>query len=124
MKDRFEVNNGVIFDNNTGLMWMQEPLEGEFAFDEACELKREFAGYSDWRLPNIKELISIVNYETVNPCCYEKFLFCGKENKYFWSSTAYACNTVVAWCVDFYDGYVSDYGRNYKFPVRLVRNIL
>ena len=60
------VENGdsTITDNATGLMWTQydngEGLDWEHAL--AYAENSTFAGYSDWRLPNVKELQGIVDY--------------------------------------------------------------
>jgi len=60
------VDNGdnTITDNSTGLMWTQadngEGLDWEHAL--AYAENSNFAGYSDWRLPNVKELQGIVDY--------------------------------------------------------------
>ena len=60
------VDNGdaTITDNSTALMWMQndsgEGINWKVAL--AYAETSEFAGYDDWRLPNVKELQSIVDY--------------------------------------------------------------
>jgi len=57
-------NDGTISDLATGLMWQKaddgtpRDWQGALAYAESLSL----AGYSDWRLPNIKELQSIVDY--------------------------------------------------------------
>ena len=56
--------NGAITDRNTGLMWMQNDSGKGMDWEDAlgyCE-KLEYAGYSDWRLPNARELQSLVDY--------------------------------------------------------------
>ncbi len=62
--DFVDNGDGTITDNATGLMWMQadtgEGLTWEAALAQAEE--RTFAGYDDWRLPDVKELQSIVDY--------------------------------------------------------------
>jgi len=56
--------NGTITDNSTGLMWTQddkgEGLDWENAL--AYAENSDYAGHTDWRLPNVKELQSIVDY--------------------------------------------------------------
>jgi hypothetical protein len=56
--------NGTISDHATGLMWQQTddgiPRDWEHALSYAENLT--LAGYTDWRLPNAKELQSIVDY--------------------------------------------------------------
>ncbi len=61
--------DGTVSDINTGLMWQKSPdakpdtLEGRVTWYEAEEYsnKLQLGGYSDWRLPSIKELISLVD---------------------------------------------------------------
>lgn len=60
----FVVNDdGTVFDNATGLMWMQDDSGTQMYWEEALVYAEnfEFAGYDDWRLPNIKELQSIAD---------------------------------------------------------------
>ncbi|HNQ69390.1 MAG TPA: DUF1566 domain-containing protein, partial [Bacteroidales bacterium] len=56
--------DGTITDNATGLMWMQDDNGTGVLWDAALDYAEnfEFAGYDDWRLPNVKELQSIVDY--------------------------------------------------------------
>jgi hypothetical protein len=65
---------GTITDRATGLMWMPKDSgsfkagpykNGRMNWKEALAWAEnfKFAGYSDWRLPNIKELQSIVDYK-------------------------------------------------------------
>ena len=78
--DRYTVIDGTVTDGVTGLMWKQCPegLEGSDCSVGAAGLliwggsmKRardsEFAGYTDWRLPNMKELLSIVAFDQSSP---------------------------------------------------------
>ena len=64
-KNRFTDNgDGTVTDEATGLMWMK--ADSGKGMDWPAALKyaedMEFAGHSDWRLPNAKELQSIVDY--------------------------------------------------------------
>lgn len=57
-------NDGTISDLATGLMWQKADTGNGLDWQEAlsyCE-NSELADYSDWRLPNVKELQSIVDY--------------------------------------------------------------
>jgi len=60
------IDNGdeTISDNATGLMWMKSDIGEGVNWETALAYAEgsEFAGYSDWRLPNVKELQSIVDY--------------------------------------------------------------
>ncbi|MHC4244740.1 MAG: Lcl C-terminal domain-containing protein, partial [Planctomycetota bacterium] len=59
--------DGTITDNSTGLMWSQsdsgEGMDWEDALAWVQQRNEEnYLGYNDWRLPNAKELQSIVDY--------------------------------------------------------------
>ena len=56
--------DGRVTDLNTGLMW-QKGYAGGLNWKDALAYAENLtlAGYTDWRLPNIKELQSIVDYE-------------------------------------------------------------
>jgi hypothetical protein len=56
--------NGTITDNATGLMWMQNDNGTGVLWKDALSYAENFtyAGYSDWRLPDTKELQSLVDY--------------------------------------------------------------
>ncbi|MUU77158.1 Lcl C-terminal domain-containing protein [Winogradskyella endarachnes] len=56
--------NGTITDNATGLMWAKNDSEQGLDWKNALYYAEnsELAGYSDWRLPNVKELQGIVDY--------------------------------------------------------------
>ena len=114
----------IITDSETGLIWQKTYDETEKKWSDAlayCE-NLTYAGYSDWRLPNINELLSLVNYEEYDPASD----FSDMPSKEFWSSSTsdYPPN---AWYVNFMDGYSSDSnngggaGKNYNYTVRCVR---
>mmetsp|Transcript_28612 Transcript_28612/g.37483 ORF Transcript_28612/g.37483 Transcript_28612/m.37483 type:complete len:437 (+) Transcript_28612:193-1503(+) len=60
----FSVEGDLISDASTGLTWMKNDSGSGMFWGDAldyCE-DLEYEGYSDWRLPNAKELQSIVDY--------------------------------------------------------------
>jgi uncharacterized lipoprotein NlpE involved in copper resistance len=56
--------NGTISDKASGLMWTTDDSKKALNWEDALKYAEnsEFAGYSDWRLPNVKELQGIVDY--------------------------------------------------------------
>ncbi len=106
--------NGTITDNSSGLMWMQDDDgEGMFWEDALSHAENfEFAGHSDWRLPNAKELQSIVDYSrapsVTNSAAIDPLFYCsvitdeGGEDNYpfYWTGTTHAnwtANNSGAW---------------------------
>lgn len=62
----------TVFDNNTGLTWQHSPNTAKLTAAQAQELPAKlnaarFAGYSDWRLPSIKELYSLFDASGIDP---------------------------------------------------------
>ncbi|RME59932.1 MAG: DUF1566 domain-containing protein, partial [Caldilineae bacterium] len=67
VNDFVDNGDGAITDNATGLMWAQDDsgvgMDWEQALAWVLQMNEEnYLGYSDWRLPNVKELQSIVDY--------------------------------------------------------------
>lgn len=102
------INNGdkTISDSSTGLMWDQgDSGSGMNWVDALLWVKqrnnRSYRGYSDWRLPNIKELHSIVDYsrspDTTNSAAIDPLFDVSQitnearalDYPYFWSSTTH-----------------------------------
>ena len=82
-------------------------------------------GRSDWRLPNLKELFSIVETCRISPAINEQ-IFPNTAPSNFWPSTPTRSIDIAgsyAWYIDFYSGYSYYYGttRTAKHYVRLVR---
>lgn len=81
----------------------------------------EYAGHTDWRLPNVKELQSIVDYSTFSPAINATF-FPHTVSAYYWSGTTYAIDTSYAWIVNFNVGSVSNGAKALDYFVRPVRS--
>ena len=113
--------NGTITDNNTGLMWQKEDDNTTRQWESAityCE-GLSLGSYTDWRLPNIKELKSIVDNTKYSPS--DTTYFPNTNSFYYWSSTTYAVSTSLAWYVYFSYGDVYYDYKSYYFYVRCVR---
>jgi hypothetical protein len=105
--------NGAITDTATGLVWERQGFpSGRFVprgtWQRAladCE-RLTLAGYADWRLPNIRELESLVDLiGNSHPAIDPVFNCCGNPPLY-WSSTTWERSPLTAWIVDFSNGLV------------------
>ncbi|MBI5635000.1 MAG: SBBP repeat-containing protein [Nitrospirae bacterium] len=87
-----------LIDNLTGRMWVKSPYittgKWQVAIDYAKGLN--LCGYTDWRMPNIIELESIVEIDRTFVC----------SNTY-WSSTTYSNSPGVAWYLNYCIGKVA-----------------
>jgi hypothetical protein len=130
--------DNTIVDTKTNLHWMrfalgqtwngktnlteakrytwQEALDVTDAFNQASG----FAGYQDWRVPNIDELKTIV--ERNKKPAINHSMFPATPLSMFWSSTSAANVSHSAWAVYFYGGSAYWYGKTSYYFVRLVRN--
>jgi hypothetical protein len=106
--DFVDNGDGTITDKATGLMWMREDSghlgagpsgDGTMNWEEALAWAEEleYAGYDDWRLPNGKELQSIVDYtrapEATDPdkrgAAIDPVFAISNEQSYFWTSSTH-----------------------------------
>jgi hypothetical protein len=119
------INNGdgTVTDTFTGLMWQQDSAPGTYNWRQAlsyCE-DLNLADHSDWRLPTIKELDSIVNLSR-NPSIDITFFPDLNWPYRYWSSTTDARWSGGGWMVDFDAGFTSEgYSKYFDYKVRAVR---
>ncbi|MGK5094645.1 DUF1566 domain-containing protein [Deltaproteobacteria bacterium TL4] len=108
-------------DQGTGLTW-QKGDGGDMDWESAlsyCE-GLSLEGYSDWRLPNIKELHSLVDYSTYNYSIQTTY-FSSFSSTYYWSSTTEADFDYYKWLVGFDYGVINGNGSSGMEGVRCVR---
>ena len=112
-----------VTDTETGLQWQNDD-KIEMNWREAIEYCEDldFGEYSDWRLPNKKELHSIVDYKTCYPSTGS--VFDDTASKYYWTSTTDALHKKNAYVVDFREGkiYVAEKIQEAEVYVRCVRS--
>lgn len=86
-------HNGTVTDRATGLMWTQDDSLVDLNWQEAlawAESKNaeNYLAYGDWRIPNVKELQSIVDYSGVYPAIDTRYFIITDQDAYFWTSTS------------------------------------
>jgi hypothetical protein len=130
--------DGTVTDTRTGLVW-KKCSEGQtydsggntcsasddattHPWSEALTLAEahSFAGHDDWRLPNLKELRSLVEECRSEPSINDD-LFPDTPDSAFWSGSPSADVGSFAWVVHFQSGDAFDASRSGVYRVRLVR---
>lgn len=143
-------NNGTVTDNLTNLVWLKNAncagttrnwttaLSDITSLNTAGTMNGNLCGdtsnggshQTDWRLPNVLELMSLVAWGYSNPALAntagtakwsEGQPFTGVQSSSYWSSTTFADNTVYAWFVFMGYGSVSYSFKTSTYPVWPVR---
>ncbi|ETR68010.1 MAG: hypothetical protein OMM_10967, partial [Candidatus Magnetoglobus multicellularis str. Araruama] len=114
--------DGNVTDTSTGLMWQQTQSSNAMTWQQAIEYceKLSMSGFNDWRLPTIKELVSIVDYSNYYPAINNE-CFYGNLLESYWASTPYSSNNTYKWGVNFSFGNSFFQKESYLFYVRSVR---
>ena len=116
--------NGTITDNVTGLIWQKEDDNTTRTWSDAgtyCD-NLSLGGYTDWRLPSKKELISIVNYGAFNPVINATYFPNTDTDTFlYWLSTTYASSSTDAWNLNFYNGDLINGSKSGSYLARCVR---
>jgi len=106
VNDFIDNEDGTVMDQATGLMWQQGDSETGLNWEEALNWVQQknaenYLGYNDWRLPNAKELQSILDYSrspsTTNSATINSLFTCtvitdeGGESNYpfYWAGTTH-----------------------------------
>jgi len=129
---RFTDHGNTVTDNLTGLMWPKNanlPGSSKTWWQQALDYVKgmnngtyENFGYTDWRLPNRKELHSLTDYSRYIPALPTGHPFTSVQAFYYWSSTTSARYTDYAWDVSMYNGEVYSFDKsNYDICVWPVR---
>lgn len=103
---RFSVHSEVVTDTRTGLMWTRNAALSEFpltwteALDFVAGQNRSRAcGHDDWRLPNRRQLFSLMSREQINPSLPAGHPFENVFTGYYWTATSCARLPDQAWYV-------------------------
>jgi hypothetical protein len=111
-------------DDKTGLIWQdnQAVAENDLNYDEAQKYCKdlELDGFTDWRLPTLKEAYTIVDLTRNRPALKNGFEI--PDDSRFWTSTLFVKNPdKEAWYISMSYGEAGPYKKGRMYHVRCVR---
>ena len=136
---KFTVQDGIAEDTETGLMWLRfahgqtwqngtavgdaKKVNWNKAFEIAKQFNQQggYAGHSDWRLPTVDELKSLIDRVKGKSGNFIDTDVFPKNAPWFWSSSPYAGSSLNACFVDFTNGYGNCGSKGSNGAVRFVR---
>jgi len=117
--------DGTVSDNLTGLMWTKDAnlpansihlrhkivgildvktSQGALEYVDTMNTGAGTYGYNDWRLPNIKEIRSLVDYSRHACALPQEHPFINVKSNFYWSSSPCKHQFSLAWIVNMRDG--------------------
>jgi hypothetical protein len=122
-----DLGNETVKDNLTGLIWTANantpgptactPGVAKISYDSylfvQCLNNTSYLGYNDWRVPNRKELQSLIDHSRYNPALPSGHPSTGVVSGTYWSSDTYINQCNLGWAIDMDTGLVSE---SYKDP--------
>ncbi|MCB1926230.1 MAG: DUF1566 domain-containing protein [Gammaproteobacteria bacterium] len=125
---RFETQGPLVIDRATDLTWCRDAGIAEFpmTWQEALawiaqQNEQALYGYRDWRLPNRRELRSLISHQTRRPALPDGHPFDGVFCGWYWTSTSAAISPSHAWYVDMDGGRMFYGGKDQSYMVWPVR---
>ncbi|MGB3225408.1 MAG: DUF1566 domain-containing protein [Desulforhopalus sp.] len=104
--ERFEVQDELVRDNATNLIWLRNscpseyPLSWQEGLDFIEEMNRKaIHGRTDWRMPNRRELRSLVDHSSKKPVLTNGHPFYNVFLGWFWTSTTAVIAPRYAWYI-------------------------
>jgi hypothetical protein len=125
IENKFEDKGEIVVDHATGLMWQKSGSDKHLSYAKVKKYVKklnddQFAGYNDWRLPTIPELMSLLESKKQENGLYINPIF-GKKQIWCWSSDQ-RVSSESAWIVYFGIGLVHWFFLNGVDYVRVVRS--
>jgi hypothetical protein len=110
--NRYSISSGVVMDTVTGLNWQQQAQKRTFTYSDAelyCKNLNLGDVGSHWRMPTVKELSTLVDYDvSMGSLMMDPTAFSGETSDSYWSSTALAGNANGLWAINFAIGMLID----------------
>lgn len=115
---RYQIVDGLVSDVDTGLTW-QPMAQQDLSWDAALDYCRALGG--GFRLPDLGELVTLVDYAGVGQVLTDLSAFPDTTGSFSWTSSLTAADASRAWTVEFSDGSVTAVARERAFQARCVR---
>ena len=122
---RFTEDGETVTDNMTGLVWLKNTnwFKITYTWGKALAMCKYLSvdTFNDWRLPNVRELMSLVDYGHAGNILPAGHPFYDVRPDVYWSSTTFAADTNAAFAMHMQNGawtMVSKKTRFYVWPVR------
>ena len=139
--DSGETCDGTVTDNLTGLIWLKNAncadgkrnwvtalsdvkqlnTDGKMNGNDCGDTSNSGSHQTDWRLPNIKELQSLIDYGQSNPALPSAHPFTDVQSNNYWSSTTQLGRTKRGWYAPLSDGDVRYGNKTSRYYVWAVR---
>jgi hypothetical protein len=118
----------TVTDNLTGLMWSRNANHGAMKWVDGSDFPAlayctnlELGNYRDWRLPNVRELHSLMDFSQSNPALPDGHFFLGVESNLYWTSSSFIFFSLEAWYVSLWTGKVDHDDKSFEYYVWPVR---
>ena len=119
----YTVQAGTVRDNSTLLTWQQASDATKRSWSDAAAYctQLQLAG-TGWRVPTLKELLTLVDPARTTAPVIDSKVFPGAPADTFWSANSFASDVNYAWTVDFRHGNsAKDHAKSAGAYVRCVR---
>ena len=120
--------NDIVRDTTTGLLWQDAPIneDASVTFKEATNYCKylEVGNFKDFRLPTLRELQTLVDYNNFDPAILNGFKYIASTS--YWTTTRFADANDEVWTINFDKGSRSTkaiyYDRHFRCVQQLKKN--
>lgn len=118
---RYTVAGDMVEDTGTGLRWQRgvnAAKDWTSALQDCVDLR--LGGFDDWRLPTVKELLTLVDESALDPSL-DVAAFPDTPSEWLWASSPGLAPPSYAWAVSFTDGFSTPAAATQHYVSRCVR---